>query len=331
MAQKFSSRFKSTQPSQAERKREKRHKEILETSSRRRRVEEEEADWYQSMNYDDDTDAASAALIARLSMSDALEVEAHDHRIAEYIDMHGYMPPESQVLFQPPSLVIGDRSGARPQPQVQAEASTSARPATPPPRTRQVKQARSSASRAAAPKRRNCVVCMNTFESRRMISTSCGPPCHWLCEVCTKEGVGLAIKDEADFPLTCCQKPIEFDFFKHLLNAKERAAYLLRQEEKSAGENRIYCSKKACGAYVPKMNVIRNIATCKICKTRTCTLCKQREHGEEECPPDEALLAALQLIRQEGWKRCPSCQAGIELRDGCNHITVRSPILVFFG
>lgn len=97
---------------------------------------------------------------------------------------------DSQAIFHSPSPITGRRF----QPRVQTEASTSARPASSSLRKGQVRQAKFTASRPAASKSEACVVCMNTFESRRMIPTNCGSPRHWLCEVCTKIGSGLPTK-----------------------------------------------------------------------------------------------------------------------------------------
>jgi hypothetical protein len=50
-------------------------------------------------------------------------------------------------------------------------------------------------------------------------------------------------------------------------------------------------------------------------------MCKSAYYEGGECPADLALQAALLLAQAEGWQRCYSCQAMVELDHSCNHIT----------
>jgi hypothetical protein len=78
-----------------------------------------------------------------------------------------------------------------------------------------------------------------------------------------------------------------------------------------------------CSEFLGPVTNAPTASTCPSCAARTCTRCKTAAHGiftSCDAQQDEEVLA---LGEREGWKRCPSCNALIELAHGCYHITCR--------
>lgn len=70
-----------------------------------------------------------------------------------------------------------------------------------------------------------------------------------------------------------------------------------------------------------------DVATCSICYTETCTICKSQAHIGAECPNHTALQAVIDLGNENNWQRCYSCRRMVELEIGCNHMTYEiSPV-----
>lgn len=55
----------------------------------------------------------------------------------------------------------------------------------------------------------------------------------------------------------------------------------------------------------------------------TCTMCRRQAHGNKECPDDPDMNLTNILAEQEGWKRCSQCNALVEHREACQHMTCR--------
>lgn len=67
----------------------------------------------------------------------------------------------------------------------------------------------------------------------------------------------------------------------------------------------------------------RRIGTCKECKTKVCRKCNLRWHGSRPCGGDDGTKSVLELGKEQGWKRCYSCRAMVQLAEGCNHMRCR--------
>jgi hypothetical protein len=83
--------------------------------------------------------------------------------------------------------------------------------------------------------------------------------------------------------------------------------------------NRTYCSDPDCSTFLPPTNIQDGVATCNLCETRTCAICKTAAH-EGECPDDENSRLLKELATQEGWQSCPGCHRMVELTLGCYHM-----------
>ena len=91
--------------------------------------------------------------------------------------------------------------------------------------------------------------------------------------------------------------------------------------------NRIYCPSRRCGEWIKPANIHRDrdsgrkVAKCERCKTRVCVACNGKWHYSRDCPRDEETARFLEQAKNEGWKRCYKCEAMVELKEGCNHMT----------
>jgi hypothetical protein len=84
--------------------------------------------------------------------------------------------------------------------------------------------------------------------------------------------------------------------------------------------DKTYCSNPECAEFILPAQIMADHAYCKICGSETCVHCKQYMHSGD-CPEDDDLNAIIQLAQDEGWRRCHSCKAMVELTYGCNHMT----------
>ena len=158
-------------------------------------------------------------------------------------------------------------------------------------------------------------------------------PCkHNMCFACLKRIFTMSVADPQHMPPKCCTddciplKHIEARFdndFKRKWNRKY-------QEYTTA--NRLYCPSKGCGAWIPPRDIKpdpaapgdRKAGRCPKCHTKVCTRCNGRWHpAAADCPTDPATRAFAALAHAEGWQRCYHCNATVELREGCNHMTCR--------
>jgi hypothetical protein len=90
-------------------------------------------------------------------------------------------------------------------------------------------------------------------------------------------------------------------------------------------KDRTYCHERHCSAFIPSDSITGVIANCPKCPAQTCALCKGESHNDTvECPNDSQTAAVLKLAETEGWEKCSFCKQIIELRTGCNHMSMIS-------
>ncbi|KAI4111715.1 MAG: hypothetical protein LQ345_006701 [Seirophora villosa] len=155
-----------------------------------------------------------------------------------------------------------------------------------------------------------CQLCDNDGqETDRMIRTSetCGMQGneqHWYHQSCLRGLFLAAIEDEEKLPPRCCGIPIPEGFGHDLLSRTEFQAYKHKSEEKNTA-HRTYCPAPSCSSFVSRRVIERAIDDrvkavkklerrpkryisgafrCPKCKISICLICKQVDHGEEDCP-----------------------------------------------
>jgi hypothetical protein len=163
-----------------------------------------------------------------------------------------------------------------------------------------------------------CSVCLNSCDSTDLITAPCE---HLHCSDCLTSLFIRATKDETLFPPQCCQQQIPLNMVEHLMSDEETKAFESASVEFTT-QDRVYCSKPECAKFIPpaQIQIDTSTAHCVTCETNTCLHCKKLFHTDE-CPEDTVLNAVLELAKAEGWQRCPTCKAVVELTFGCYHMT----------
>ncbi|PYI36389.1 hypothetical protein BP00DRAFT_152494 [Aspergillus indologenus CBS 114.80] len=162
-----------------------------------------------------------------------------------------------------------------------------------------------------------CTACYETFSLSKLVRLDCT---HLYCDDCLRSLFLRATKDPSLFPPRCCRQPIALRSVEHLL-LQEEIQDFCEAEIEFTTTDRIYCSNLDCGRFIPPAQITFDMAHCLACDEMTCSMCKSVFHQGEDCPEDMALEATLDLARSEGWQRCFSCRAVVQLGVGCHHIT----------
>jgi hypothetical protein len=160
-----------------------------------------------------------------------------------------------------------------------------------------------------------CSVCRTKFQAYKIVRLGCK---HIYCTECLKRLFLLSVKDEALFPPRCCRQEIPLERVAAALLPEEMESFQAAKIEYSV-KDRTYCSNSDCARFIPPSQIVADRATCANCDEETCAYCKGEFH-DGECPEDRAMQATLALAEEEGWRRCHSCRAMVELTYGCNHM-----------
>ncbi|KAI5917966.1 hypothetical protein F4810DRAFT_726391 [Camillea tinctor] len=163
-----------------------------------------------------------------------------------------------------------------------------------------------------------CVCCDATLDLSKVAYTPCD---HMYCGECFTELFSMANKDETMYPPRCCGQPIPCSPENlQFVRDDVLSTYEMKMFEYSVPANdRIYCHKPRCSAFILSDKIRNNAAYCAHCKSRTCVTCKGPEHIGY-CPKDPETRKILGLARKEHWQRCPKCHQIIELDSGCYHM-----------
>ncbi|KAB8243547.1 hypothetical protein BDV35DRAFT_362788 [Aspergillus flavus] len=161
-----------------------------------------------------------------------------------------------------------------------------------------------------------CCICFERYESSDIIRLECGD---LYCTDCLKSLFMRATKDEQLFPPRCCRQYIPLSLITKQMTTEEKDAFQRAKIEFSTS-NRTYCSNTVCGRFIIPSNIFSEQAKCEYCGSSTCAMCKNPFHSDD-CPEDAALQEMLKLSTSQGWQRCLSCKAMVELTIGCYHMT----------
>ncbi|KAK0666973.1 hypothetical protein QBC41DRAFT_396779 [Cercophora samala] len=169
-------------------------------------------------------------------------------------------------------------------------------------------------------KKRECVACNDLYYSFDMVSSSgCA---HNYCRECIESLFRSAMLDETLFPPRCCGNQLLLETCRYILPPALVGQFQAKKIEFET-PNRTYCNIPTCSTFVPPQAIKGNIATCVRCRATTCTICKKAAHANTDCPDDPSTQELINLAETEGWQRCHSCSAFVELDRGCYHITCR--------
>lgn len=169
-----------------------------------------------------------------------------------------------------------------------------------------------------------CAIC---GDHKSYFEVAALPCAHQYCRDCIHELFQKSFRDETLFPPRCCRQHITIENVDMFMTKELKDNFDAKSVEFNT-PNKTYCANKECGVFMLPQNIANNVGLCHNCQTTTCTFCKNEGHASD-CLQDPSLQAALDLAQQEGWRRCGRCQATVELRTGCNHITCRCMLLNF--
>ena len=172
-----------------------------------------------------------------------------------------------------------------------------------------------------------CVTCLDDeVPALKSVKLECG---HRMCHPCLKRVFLLSTQDPQLMPPKCCtDKCIPLRHVERLFTDKFKRAWNRKYDEYST-RNRLYCPAKGCSEWIdPKhirldRNVGRRYGVCPKCKTKACKKCGLKWHGTRDCENDVDTAAVMDMARQQGWQRCYSCRAMVQLAEGCNHMSCR--------
>ncbi|KAI0336752.1 hypothetical protein GY45DRAFT_1315385 [Cubamyces sp. BRFM 1775] len=152
------------------------------------------------------------------------------------------------------------------------------------------------------------------------------------------EGTGVPSQNSVIFPIRCPECPVAAwpegipdEIAEKVLS--EKGMVLWHGQKLLDSLPRHYCPNPHCSALVQLDEDSEDPqAICPSCNTVICVPCRVVWHNDLTCEEYQALplddrspedQKALQLIKAENWRRCPSCAFIVELTHGCNHITCR--------
>ncbi|KAF4454358.1 putative E3 ubiquitin-protein ligase ARI9 [Fusarium austroafricanum] len=147
-----------------------------------------------------------------------------------------------------------------------------------------------------------CVSCLDDFHPKDVIKV----PCHSYCRDCFVRLVSAACQNEQQWPPKCCLNEIPFKTVLRFISSDLKKTFEERSKEwELPVSERIYCSDPNCSLWIKPKRIDLG-----------------RRQGED-CPQDNDMNLTNQLAEDEGWKRCFNCNALVEHREACQHMTCR--------
>jgi E3 ubiquitin-protein ligase RNF144 len=166
-----------------------------------------------------------------------------------------------------------------------------------------------------------CVVCLEVVSSRHTLTLACEPEPHTYCRKCLIDLFTSSMVNTLLFPPRCCRVPIPLDTCRLTLPKELIKGFDLKVEE-LATPNPTYCSSPDCSKFIRAQEIKAEVGKCVYCHTKTCVLCKCREH-KGLCPSDPHVQLLMDIARRGKWQQCIKCKNMVELAQGCFHMTCR--------
>ncbi|KAL1963267.1 hypothetical protein VTN77DRAFT_8490 [Rasamsonia byssochlamydoides] len=176
---------------------------------------------------------------------------------------------------------------------------------------------------STTPATSECSSCFENMPTKQMVSLECQ---HKYCAACFLQLVDTAMRVETLFPPKCCLMKIPLKVVLSPLTADMKERYKMKAQEYAVSvSNRWYCPSASCGAWIPPSKIRRHVAVqkCHRCHISICSVCRGLAHETGDCPQETGLHEMLEEAERQGWRRCYSCHAMVELTDGCRHVTCK--------
>lgn len=162
---------------------------------------------------------------------------------------------------------------------------------------------------------RLCEICCEERPTTEILFLNCNKLCSY-CSGCLNEMITMC-RDEVNFPPACgCGSIRAADIPSTFAGiSPERLSWFRNREMELSvqARDRTYCCNRECEQWVPPFDIDigKNVARCKKCRTETCTECKQHAHLGTSCPVDHD---TAELLQSETCRLCPSCGLFMSLK-----------------
>lgn len=166
-----------------------------------------------------------------------------------------------------------------------------------------------------------CVSCLDEFPSSQLIKV----PCHSYCSICFASLISTGVQNEQQWPPKCCLNEIPFRTILKYASKELQEQFKDRASEwNTPVSQRVYCGHTDCSLWIRPdyINLALRQGRCSSGHW-TCTICHGPEHGNEDCPQDRDMTLTNQLAEEAGWKRCYNCNALVEHKEACQHMSCR--------
>jgi hypothetical protein len=171
-----------------------------------------------------------------------------------------------------------------------------------------------------------CISCLTLFPEESIVHCPCD---HKYCAQCLTDHFKAGIQGTAFHP-SCCYEEIPLNLAQphpSLIPASSQPHPSLKLQANYAAKRlaidktgTIYCALLSCQILVAPQNISKGRATCALCKTVTCVVCKFTAH-DDTCPEDNERATLLRLAVTKGLRACYHCGELCVKGFGCNHMT----------
>ena len=170
--------------------------------------------------------------------------------------------------------------------------------------------------------RKECASCFDDIGTSKAINLRCQ---HRYCYPCFGHLIETTMHDENLWPPRCCMLDIPRPVIVKNITKQQLRQFTWKEKEFSTpAKLRWYCSSPNCGRWFPAKSSGDSAVQCPYCKYEMCMHCRGQRHSiKEPCPQDTTLQMTLQEAEKQGWRQCYNCNAFVELRSGCIHITCK--------
>ena len=170
-----------------------------------------------------------------------------------------------------------------------------------------------------------CTACTDRFHPDIIVQVPCS---HHYCRGCLEDLYYACMTDESLFPPRCCHQEFPWELVRRYLTSRCRSMFGTKRAELET-KDRTYCCIQTCSAFIKPTSIAGTFAPCPRCNHGTCAACKGSWHYGT-CPRDQELDVLMYTTDRNGWRQCRTCRRIIELKLGCNHITLVFAVTVNF-
>ncbi|KAL9672019.1 hypothetical protein QQ045_009593 [Rhodiola kirilowii] len=188
-----------------------------------------------------------------------------------------------------------------------------------------------------------CLICMDPQQPENLFPNDkiCS---HKFCNHCIATYLATKVQDNialVNCPQFGCQGTLDPQTCRPILPQPvyERWENALC-ESMILGSQKVYCPYKDCSAMLVDDGEEEVMASeCPHCHRLFCAKCKVSWHSGIGCAEFQASrndrgredLMAIELAKNNNWRRCPKCCFYVEKIDGCKHITCRCKYEFCYG